>query len=81
MKIKFVFEQIKCGNIKQSLLHWTGRLELLTAECEVVGSIPVAGPILRVLEQLRNKGTAFAMQKARPLRGSHNHVKWRYCLR
>ena len=52
-------------------------VELLTAEQEVVGSIPGAGPILRVLKSLRNEGTAYALQAARPSRDSDDHVKWR----
>ena len=55
-------------------------VERLTAEQEVVGSIPGAGPILRVLKSLRNKGTAYALQAARPLHGSDDHVKWRSLL-
>ena len=49
----------------------------LTAERKVAGSIPGAGPILRVLKWLRNEGTSFALQPARPSRGSDDHVKWR----
>ena len=41
-------------------------VERLTAEREVVGSIPGAGPILRVLKYLRNEDTAF---------GSDDHVE------
>ena len=52
-------------------------VERLTAEQEVVGSIPGAGPILRVLKSLRNEGTAYALQAARPSRDSDDHVKWR----
>ena len=52
-------------------------VERLTAEREVAGSIPGAGPILRVLNQLRNEGTPFAVQTGRPSRGSDDHVKWR----
>ena len=37
-------------------------------------SIARTGPILRVLKQLRNEGTAFALQMARPSFGSY--VKW-----
>ena len=48
-------------------------VERLTAEREVTGSIPGAGPILRVLKQLRNEGTPFALQVARPSRGSDDH--------
>ena len=49
----------------------------LTAEREVAGSIPGAGPLLKVLKWLRNEGTSFALQAARPSRGSDDHVKWR----
>ena len=45
---------------------------------QVAGSIPTAGPILRVL---RNEGTPFALQAARPSRGSDDHVKWRSRLK
>ena len=51
-------------------------VERLTAEQEVAGLIPGAGPILRVLKWLRNEGTAFALQAAIPSRGSDDHVKW-----
>ena len=43
-------------------------VERLTAEREVAGSIPGAGPTLRVLKRLRNEGTSFALQPARPSR-------------
>ena len=50
----------------------------------MAGSIPGTGPILRVLKYLRNedkgkgsKGTAFALQMARPSLGSDDYVKWR----
>ena len=53
----------------------------------MAGSIPGTGPILRVLKYLRNedkgkgsKGTAFALQMARPSHGSDDYVKWRSCL-
>jgi len=52
-------------------------VERLTAEREVAGSIPGAGTLLRVLKWLRNEGTSFALQAARPSRGSDDHVKWR----
>ena len=42
-------------------------VERLTAEREVVGSIPGVGPILRVLKLLRNEGTPFALQQPGPL--------------
>ena len=51
-------------------------VERLTAEREVAGSIPGAGPLLRVLKWLRNEGTSSAVQAARPSRGSDDHVKW-----
>ena len=41
-------------------------VERLTAEREVAGSILGAGPILKFLKQLRNEGTPFALQAARP---------------
>ena len=41
-------------------------IERLTAEREVVGSIPKAGPIVRVLKSLRNEGNPFALHAARP---------------
>ena len=40
-------------------------------------SIPGAGPILRVLKELRNEGISFALQAAKPSHGSDDHVKWR----
>ena len=49
--------------------------ERLTAEREVAGSIHGAGPLLRVLKWLRNEGTSFALQAAKPSRGSDDHVK------
>ena len=52
-------------------------VERLTAEREVAGSIPAAGPLLRVLKWLRNEGTPFALLAARPSRGSDDHAKWR----
>ena len=45
-------------------------VEHLTAEQEVMGLILRTGPILRVLKSLRNEGTAFDLQAARPSRGS-----------
>ena len=52
-------------------------VERLAAEREVAGSIPGAGPLLRFLKWLRNEGTSFALQAARPLRGLDDQVKWR----
>ena len=39
-------------------------VERLTAEREVVGSVPGDGPILKVLKKLRNEVTTFALQTA-----------------
>ena len=47
-------------------------LERLTAERDVVDSIAGVGQIL--------KGTPFALQSARPSRGSDDHLKWRLRL-
>ena len=52
-------------------------VERLNAEQEVACSIPGAEPLLRVLKWLRNEGTPFALQAARPSRGSDDHVEWR----
>ena len=53
-------------------------VERLTAEREVVDSIPGTGPILRALKLLINEGTAFALQMARSSPGSATDlVKWR----
>ena len=55
-------------------------VERLTAEREVVGSIPGAGPGLAQglkKKKLRNESTAFALQMARSSHGSNDHVKWR----
>ena len=50
--------------------------ERLIAERKV--SIPGFGPILRVLRNdLGNEGTPFALQAARPSRGSDDHFRWR----
>ena len=49
-------------------------VECSTAEWDVMGSIPGAGPILGVLEQLRNKETAFVLQVAEHLPGLDDHV-------
>ena len=52
-------------------------VERLTVEREDAGSIPGTGPILRVSKEVRNEGNPFALQAARPWRGSDDHVKWR----
>ena len=49
-------------------------VERLTTEREVAGSIPGVGPILRVLNKVRNEGTTFALQMARPSRGSDDQT-------
>ena len=52
--------------------------ERLTAEREVADSARDRNwvPTFRVLKLLRNEDTAFALQMARPSRGSDDHVKW-----
>ena len=55
-------------------------VERLTAEREVAGLIAGTGSTLRVLKKLRNKGTAFAQQTARPSHDLDDHVKWWSCL-
>ena len=47
----------------------------LDCKREVAGSIPGAGPILRVLKKLRNEGTPFALQTAGPSHGSDDHAE------
>ena len=51
--------------------------ERLTAEQEVVASITGTRLILRFLKQLRNEDNSFALQMAKPSRGSDNYAKWR----
>ena len=48
-------------------------VEHVTAEREVTGSFP--GGRTNIIQ--RNEGTPFALQAARPSRGSDDHVKWR----
>ena len=55
-------------------------VERLTAEQEVTGSIPEARPLLRVLKQLRNEGTPFALQAAGPSCGLDDNKKWWFRL-
>ena len=50
-------------------------VERLTAEREVAGSIPRAGPILRILKELRNEGIPFALQAGTLSRGFDDHVE------
>ena len=49
-------------------------------DCRAVGREPGARTILKVLKQLRNEGTLFALQTARPSRGLDDHIKWPSCL-
>ena len=65
-----IFTHLTVAGLAQSV-------ERLTAEREVAGSIPGARLLLRVLKWLRNEGTSFALQAARPSRGSDDHVKSR----
>ena len=64
------FITLSAAGLAQSVEH-------LTAEREVAGSIPGAGPLLKVLKELRNEGTLFSQATTRPSRGSDDHVKWR----
>ena len=48
----------------------------LTAEREVVGSIPRATPTVRVLKWLRNESNSIALQMAKPSRGSDDYFVW-----
>ena len=62
--------EVACSRIS-SVGRW------LTTERKVAGSIPGAGPLLGVLKWLKNEGIAFALQMARPSRGSDDHIKRR----
>ena len=62
------------GIISGSTRRKTG---IISGAVQVAGSIPGVRRILRVLKKLRNEGTSFALQMARPLRCSDDHVKWR----
>ena len=76
-------EKIKIQNAIALFITAAGlaqSVERLTAEREVAGSIPGAGPILRVLKQLRNEGTPFALQAAGPSRGSDDHGPVKYSV-
>ena len=55
----------------------THSIECLTAEQEVASSFPGARPKLKYL---RNEGTSFVLQAARPSHGSDDHIKWRFHL-
>ena len=47
----------------------------LTAGREVADSYPGTGPIIRVLKELRNECSVFALLTSRSSRGSVEHVK------
>ena len=67
-KVFVIFTNLTVAGLAQSV-------ERLTAEREVAGSIPGARLLLRVLKWLRNEGNSFALQAAKPSRGSDDHVK------
>ena len=74
----FVYTTTRKGSVIFTHLTVAGlaqSVERLTAEREVAGSITGARLLLRVLKWLRNKGTSFALQAAKPSRGSDDHVK------
>ena len=48
----------------------------LTAEREVVGSIPRATPTVRVLKWLKNESNSIALEMAKPSRGSDDYIVW-----
>ena len=72
-----IFEILHCFESQTEQAGLAQSVERMTAEREVAGSIPGAGPLLRVLKQLKNEGNLFALQAAEPSRGSDDHVKWR----
>ena len=77
---EILIRQVQYYENKVEIITAAGLAQLvkrLTAEREVAGLIPGAGPILRVLKYLRNEGIPFALQAAGPSRGSDDHVKWR----
>jgi len=53
----------------------TQSLQRLNAERQVRSLIPGAAPVLWVLQLLRNKGTAFALQTTRPSCGSDENAE------
>ena len=65
----FVFECF----VFETTLVLAQSVEHVTAEREVTGSFP--GGRTNIIQ--RNEGTPFALQAARPSRGSDDHVKWR----
>ena len=64
----FVFECF----VFETTLVLAQSVEHVTAEREVTGSFPGGRTNIQ-----RNEGTPFALQAARPSRGSDDHVKWR----
>ena len=64
----FVFECF----VLETTLVLAQSVEHVTAEREVTGSFPGGRTNIQ-----RNEGTPFALQAARPSRGSDDHVKWR----
>ena len=65
---KFYYYNQRNSQILLTAARLAPSVERLTAEREVAGSILGAGPILKFLKQLRNEGTPFALQAARPSR-------------
>ena len=64
----FVFECF----VFETTLVLAQSVEHVAAEREVTGSFPGGRTNIQ-----RNEGTPFALQAARPSRGSDDHVKWR----
>ena len=67
-----------CGAVQRCKFR-TGIAQLLaclTAEREVVGSIPRATLTVRVLKWLRNESNSIALQMAKPSRGSDDYIVW-----
>ena len=60
--------EVSAASLAQLVVH-------LTAGREVAGSYPRTGPILRVLKELRNECSVFALLTSRSSRGSVDHVK------
>ena len=71
------FEILHCFESQTEQTGLAQSVERMTAEREVVGLIPGAGPLLRVFKKLRTEGNLFALQAAEPSRGSDDQVKWR----
>ena len=67
--------QKKRGYFNNRIRSITQSLECLNAERQVGSLIPREAPVLWVLQLLRNKGTAFALQTTRPSRGSDENAE------